>query len=392
MTLKKIFGKLHLWLGLLSGAVVLVVALTGSLLVFEKELDEWANQDFYFAPAPGGQRLTIDSLMHRVQAADPALRISEVEEVQNGQLRNVLVSGQKDGHTWIAAVNPYTGEVVRTVRHDQRFFTIVLHLHRYLLAGETGKAVTGVCCLIFLVLLVTGIVLWWPKRIRQLKQRLQVKWSGSRKRLNWDLHAVGGFYAYLVLFVIALTGLTWSYKWFNNGIFQLFDGRPMQRYTPPANRASGPVAYGFYEQVYQEAVRRLPYKGKLSLLLPKNDSLSVTVSKENFEASVTNVVDYLYFERGTVHLLKERLYENESLGMKVRRLVYPIHTGQIYGWPTKIIAFLVCLLAASLPITGLRIWLGRRKKARKATAASRPWAVVSRPAAARTASPAPAEL
>lgn len=363
--MKKLLGKIHLWLGLASGLVVMVVALSGSILVFEKEIDEAVNRDFYFAAA-GGARLPVDSLVRNVQAFDPSLELTEIEHIRNGEQRNFIISGKKDGATWMVAVNPYTGAVLRSINHDERFFTTVLHLHRYLLAGAVGKAVTGVSCIIFLLLIGTGLVLWWPKRYRNLKQRLKVKWAGSRKRLTWDLHAVGGFYVHLLLFVIALTGLTWSYKWFNNGIFMLFDGKPMQKYTAPNNRVQQPLAYGFYEQVYREANRRLPNRGKLSLMLPKADSLSVTVSKENYDAPVTNMVDYLFFERGTGQLLKERLYKNESMGMKVRRIVYPIHTGQIYGLPTKIIAFIVCLVAASLPVTGVFIWLGRKKKQKKA--------------------------
>lgn len=232
--------------------------------------------------------------------------------------------------------------------------------------NEVGKAITGVSCIIFLIMIITGIVLWWPKRWKMLKQRLSVKWSASRKRLNWDLHAVGGFYMHLVLFAIALTGLTWAYKWFNNGIFLVFDGKPYKKFEPPLNKVQQPIKAGFYEGLYQQANRQLPYKGELSFIINEKDSFAITVNKENHEASMSNIVDVLYYERGTGRLLKERLYKNESLGWKARRIVYPIHTGQIYGLPTKIIAFIACLIAASLPITGLYIWLGRKKKAAKA--------------------------
>lgn len=362
--MKKIAGQLHLWLGLASGLVVLVVALSGSILVFEKEIDEWVNRDFYFSTVPenGGSRLPLDSLLNNAKKYDPAIRISGMELETAAADRTVLFRGKKGDHTWNLAVNPYTGQVIRSLNYDHRFFTVVLKLHRYLLAGEVGKAITGVSCIIFLLLILTGLVLWWPKRRKALKQRMKVKWNAAAKRLNWDLHAVGGFYVHLVIFTIALTGLTWSYKWFNNGIFLLFDGKPMKKNEAPVNTVSQPMAAGYFEQVYQEANRRLPYKGQVNISIPPKDSLSVTVSKENYEAGRTNIVDFLYFEKGTGALLKERLYKNESAGMKVRRAVYPIHTGNIYGWPTKIIAFISCLVAVSLPITGLRIWLGRKKK------------------------------
>jgi uncharacterized iron-regulated membrane protein len=363
MTAKKIFGQLHLWLGLASSLVVLVVALSGSILVFEKEIDESVNSDFYFVEVPANtQRLPVDQLLAAAKAFDPAVKVTNIRMSTADAGRSAIFGGKKGEDMYVTAVNPFTGKVIRSINHSNRFFTIVLQLHRRLLMGDVGKAITGVSCLIFLSLIITGLVLWWPKRRKMLKQRLTVKWDASRKRLNWDLHAISGFYVHLVLFTIALTGLTWSYKWFNNGIFLLFDGKPMKKMEAPANKVMQPAMAGYYEKVYQDANKKLSYKGNVNIILPPKDSLAITVSKENLEAGRTNIVDVIYFEKGTGTLLKERLYKNETAGWKVRRAIYPIHTGNIYGWPTKIIAFISCLVGASLPITGLFIWLGRKKK------------------------------
>jgi uncharacterized iron-regulated membrane protein len=165
-----------------------------------------------------------------------------------------------------------------------------------------------------------------------------------------------------VLFAIAITGLTWAYPWFNNAIFLLVDGKPMKKTEAPANIIKQPIQAGFYESIYQQANNKLPYKGHLTMLLPEKDNLSITVNKMNREASVDNITDVLYFEKGTGRLLKENLFKNSSTGNKVRRMVYPIHTGKLYGWPTQIIALVAALVAFSLPITGLFIYLAGRKK------------------------------
>jgi len=363
MTAKKVFGKLHLWLGLASGLVVLIVAATGSLLVFEKELDEWAHQKFYFVSVPSNaQRLPIDSLVHAAAAFNKGLKITRIAIETAEPDRSVLFMAKKKKQTWQIAVNPYTGQVIKGINYNKRFFTVVLQLHRTLCMEKTGKAITGASCLIFVVMIITGIVLWWPKRWRLLKQRATIKWSSPWKRLNWDLHAVTGFYVHLVLFAIALTGLTWAYPWFNNAIFLLFDGKPMKKMEAPANKVPQPIAAGYYETIYQQANNKLPYKGLVTITLPEKENLSITVSKQNYEASISNITDFLYYEKGTGNLLKEQLFKNASTGYKVRRIVYPIHTGKLYGWPTKIIALIAALVAFSLPITGLFIWLGRKKK------------------------------
>lgn len=362
-TAKKLIGQLHLWLGLATGLVVVIVALTGCLLVFEKEIDESVNRNFYFVTVPQQvQRLPLDKLMQAAALVHPSLTITRIGIETAAPDRSFLFMSKKGKQTWLTAVHPYTGQVIRTMDYNKRFFTIVLQLHRTLLMNEAGRAITGVSCLVFLVMILTGLILWWPKRWRMLKQRMAVKWTASRKRINWDLHAVGGFYAHLALFTIALTGLTWAYKWFNNGIFLVFDGKPYKKREAPVNTVQQPAGAGYYEQVYRTANKLLAYKGKMTILIPEQDSLSLTVSKENYEASISNVTDVLYFEKGTGRILKDRLYNNESTGWKARRIAYPIHTGQIYGLPTKIIAFIACLVAIGLPITGLYIWLGRKKK------------------------------
>jgi uncharacterized iron-regulated membrane protein len=378
MTLKQIFGKLHLWLGLASGLVVLIVAGTGILLVFEDELDEWAHHDFYFVPVPqNAQRLPMDSLVHAAVAYNPALKLTRIYAETQAPDRSVVFMAKKGKkQTWNIAVDPYTGKVIKGINQSKSFFGVVLDLHRRLCMNEVGKAITGASCLIFVIMIITGLVLWWPKRWAVLKQRTRIAWSSKWKRLNWDLHAVGGFYVHLVLLAIALTGLTWSYPWFNNAIYLLTDGKPMKKNEAPANTIKQPIEAGFYESVYQQANNKLPYKGRVTMLLPEKENMSITVNKMNREASVNNITDVLYFEKGTGRLLKENLFKNSSTGNKVRRMVYPIHTGRLLGWPTQIIALIAAIVAFSLPITGLFIYLVGRKK-RQARAVKSPLRVVA---------------
>jgi len=96
----------------------------------------------------------------------------------------------------------------------------MLSLHRWLLGGDTGKLIVGICTLLFLFILITGIILWWPKTKNILLHRLKIKSNGGWKRLNHDLHIVLGFYCAIFLFLFAFTGLAGSFSWFNKGIYK----------------------------------------------------------------------------------------------------------------------------------------------------------------------------
>ena len=116
---------------------------------------------------------------------------------------------------------------------------------------------------------------------------------------------------------------------------------------------------------YLQAQQLLPYAADVTITLPGKELNVVSISKEQPHAAISNVVDRLLFSAQSGELVKKELYESQSKGMKVRRLIFPIHTGSIYGLPTKTLVFLCCLIGATMPITGFIIWLKRKKKTKK---------------------------
>ena len=366
--LKKLASQLHLWLGISSGLVVFIVALTGSLLVFEDELEPVIDRQFHIVEAhQGKQRLPLDQLQARVFETYPGKKLVRITIEKEPERTIVfgLKNGKKEKDILSVAVNPYTGNIAEARVEQDAFFSVVLRLHRYLCLEETGKIITGISCVMFLIIMITGLILWWPNR-KNSKQRFTIKWNAKFKRLNWDLHAIFGFYVLPFVFLIAITGLVWSYKWVNNIIFMTFDGKPQQKREAPANVQPVPNQDNtLFQKIYAETNQQLPHPGKILITLSESDSLSVTVSKTNDNAAISNIVDFLYFDKNNGQLIKKRLYAEETKGMKVRRLIYPIHTGSLLGLPTKIIAFLTALVAATLPVTGIVIWLGKKSKSKK---------------------------
>lgn len=366
MTVKKAFGKIHLWLGLASGLVVFIVALTGSILVFEEELELLFNRKQLVVKEVLTQRKSMDELAAIVQAAYPGKKIRDFTVYAKPQRSVLFVAGKDKEERLVIGIDPYTGKLLGHHDYNKRFFTIVLHLHRYLLMGKTGKAITGVCCLIFITLLISGLIIGWPKTKQAIRQRFKVKWKASFKRVNWDFHAVFGFYSFLILLIIAATGLVWSYPWVNKMIYVLADGKPQEKFITPANMAVRDSSRtGILEKIFTETNRQYSFRGDVNVNLPENDSLGIGVFKENKDVNLANVASAIYFDANSGEVLKLRPYETESMGLKIRRMVYPIHTGSAYGWPTKIIAFAVSLFAASLPVTGTLIWIGRMKKTKR---------------------------
>lgn len=359
--MKKLIGWLHLWLGLASGLVVIVVALSGSLLVFEDELEHLLEPSLFSVQAPTGTpRMSLDALAAMVKDQYPDYKTNniEIQPVENSTVTFYL---KKKKEKFMVVTDPYSGKVIKTANPDRRFFVVVKNLHRYLCMGETGKVITGISCSMFALIIMSGLILWWPKKNNR-KQRFKVKWNASFKRLNWDLHAIFGFYVHIFVFIISITGLVWSYKWVNNLLFYAFDGKPQKKVEAPVAKAVKGNEIAWLDKIYAETNQRLTYHGIVNIRFPEKKELAITVGKENTDRVIDHIVDVLYFQAGSGEFVGDKLFANDTKGTQARRLIYPIHTGSLLGWPTKILAFICALVAATLPVTGFLIWIGKKKK------------------------------
>lgn len=419
--MKIFFRRIHLYLGLTAGLVITISCLTGALLVFEKELTEAFNQGRYYIQ-PSGERLPLDKVAEMVKQQVPGAGISriqvfadptrtlqvlleegkkggkkegkgegrkegkgegraEAKENAQGDVKAISQSEKKDksagaekgapkkekgGRT--AFVNPYTGKVVELYSYQQTFYYQIFSLHRWLLAGPTGKVITGASTLIFVFILITGIVLWWPKTRNIFKQRIKVKWDGGWKRLNHDLHVVLGFYAAIFLFVSAFTGLTWSYEWFSNGLYAMLSTSPKPMAAPVSAPAAVPEGKHIsYETALATVRQSVPDAIFYTLSAPKDSTASFMVSLLPANAFQEAATTTYYLDQFSGKVLQSQTFAQRNLGQKIRGTIKPLHTGAIFGMPSKILALFVALLGVIFPTTGTIMWLNRTRKKKKKT-------------------------
>ncbi|MBQ5888660.1 MAG: PepSY domain-containing protein [Bacteroidaceae bacterium] len=250
--MRNFFRKFHLWVSVPFGIVITITCFTGALLVFENEITALCVGDIT-AVTPEGEPLPVSVIADKVDATLPA----------DVDVKGVVVSSSPDEAYKVnlskpkkaaVYVNQYTGEVIGK---DERlpFFRTVFRLHRWLMDSNPGegkvfwgKIIVGASTIAFVVILLTGLVIWWPRNRKMLKNRLQIALRKGKNRFWYDLHVAGGFYTLLLLLVMALTGLTWSFEWYRNGAYALFGaGEPkettvVERKSP--TRVETPVCPG----------------------------------------------------------------------------------------------------------------------------------------------------
>ena len=391
--MKVFFRRIHLYLSFAAGLVILICCLTGAILVFEKDLMMAFNKERYYVEAAGA-KLSADTLVSKVKQNYPGAKVNGIklyEAADRSAEVSVSFPPKKDAKAKSEApkpkegakpvapqrqpgftifINPYTGQVVDKYSYSETGFYTVFALHRWLLGGNDsiGKLIVGISTFIFLFILITGIVLWWPKTKKILKQRLNVRWSAGWKRINHDMHLVFGFYSAIFLFIFAFTGLAWSFEWFNNGIYKV-TGSPLKPAPAPKSTYVADARKISFDKALAAAQTIYPSAEFYSISLPKDSTEAMNVSLLGHDAAHESATDAVYIDQYSGAVLGKLAFGDRSLGAQVRSTFKPVHTGSIWGTPSKIIAFLVCLLGVTFPITGTIMWYNRtRKRYRKGTA------------------------
>lgn len=387
--MKVFFRSIHLYLSLAAGLVIGLVCLTGAALVFEKEFQASLYPERYQVEA-GAKRMPLDQLVTAVQQKIPGAQATSVK-VYDDPTRTVEISyakqeeakqkigenagapgegkgdhgkkGGKGGGSQ-AFLNPYSGQIVGMSEGRMPFFDTMFSLHRWLLLDDTGKLIVGCSTLMFLFIILTGLILWWPKKMKILKQRLKLKWNAGWKRINHDLHLVVGFYTAVFLFIFAFTGLAWSFEWFNDGIYTL-TGSENIRPEPPKSSVQEAGRTISFDEAFAVAKAQLPNGEYYTLNKPGEAEEAFAVTTMSKNAVHERASDQLFLDQYTGRKIGQNLYQERNLGQRVRATFYPVHVGSIAGMPGRIIAFLSCIAGFTFPITGFILWINRLKKNRK---------------------------
>jgi uncharacterized iron-regulated membrane protein len=262
-------------------------------------------------------------------------------------------------------LNPYTGAILGEYDSHKSGFHFIEEIHRGLVAGRVGKLIMGINSIIFLFILGTGIVLWWPAAKQAFSQRLRIKWGSSWKRLNHDFHIVLGFYASVFLFIMAATGVGMSFDWVGKTINTLTHS-PQQRPEPPTSAAAAPDAPKFGADAALAFARRQDAGARsYTVQLPKEPTGSIQLGTLPAAALFERATNDTYLDQHTGQVLRQQSYAEKPVGQRIRGLFKPVHTGAIFGWPTKVLAFVFALLGVTFPITGTIMWLNRTRKTKK---------------------------
>ena len=366
--LKKAILFLHRWLGFISGLVVVIVSVTGCLFVFQDDIQDalYAN---YRKVEPQNKPYLLPSQLKKIALKQyPNGTTESVGYYGEDRPAVVPVTVPKVGTRYLM-INPYTGKLLFDQDITKNFFIIVEYIHLYLLLpAPIGSVIVGTSVIIFVIIMITGIVLWWPKRKTDRKRSFTIKWNGRWRRVNYDLHNVLGFYACSIAIILAITGLAIAFEWMDEGIYKVANlGKTYayEKVEPKSDSTKKALAIvNPMDKSFLYAKAKSPQAHMFFLHTDdkvQGHPITVYAYYKSMHYYQSDVYD---FDKYSAKLMRALPHQTKSAGLKMNAMNYDIHVGQILGFTGKIIAFLASLICASLPITGLIIWLGKRKKSK----------------------------
>lgn len=402
--MKKIFRKIHLWLSVPFGLIITLVCFSGAMLVFENEVNEWFRRDLYYVETVKESPLSMDKLLEKVATTLPdSVSVTGVSISSDpGRAYQVSLSKPRRASLY---VDQYTGEV-KGKSERSGFFMFMFRMHRWLLDSMNpgnegifwGKMIVGVSTLLLVFVLISGIVIWWPRTRKALKNSLKITATKGWRRFWYDLHVAGGMYALIFLLAMALTGLTWSFPWYRTAFYKVFgvevqqraaqgheqksdaqkrdtklaahrekkregnEVRKGERSRRPENNHSDMYSvtspFVYWQEIYDKLRRQNPEYKQISI-----SSGTASVSFNRFGNQRAS--DRYSFNTDNGEFTETSLYQHQDKSGKIRGWIYSVHVGNWGGMFTRILTFIAALLGTALPLTGYYLWIKRLIKVRK---------------------------
>ncbi|MDH8701876.1 putative iron-regulated membrane protein [Dysgonomonadaceae bacterium PH5-43] len=389
--MKRLFKNIHLWLSIPFGILISVICFSGAILVFRAEIEDFVYKDLIFAKQHEGEKLSISELLPLISNQIKDDEVTGIN-IPSDNKRNYSISVASNPRAAIY-IDAYTGEVLGKV--EGTFFPKTLQFHRWLLIDRSiGKPIIGYSTLIFVIILISGIVICFPKNRKQLKRIFTIKITKSWRRFWYDLHVSAGNYVLIGLLALALTGLTWSFAWCREPFYRMFgvdatqmthggaknnqqqaEKQPRQQKQLSEQQGKRPhregeqgrpergakatieveqESYLHWDEVFSYVQKVNPKNEKISI---KNGTVTVTQNKTfgNSRAS-----DNYTFDNNTGKILEYRPYEKQERMNKVRGWIYSIHVGSWGGLFSKILTFIIAFIGGTLPLTGYYLWIKKK--------------------------------
>ncbi|MGH8549727.1 MAG: PepSY-associated TM helix domain-containing protein, partial [Methylococcales bacterium] len=378
---RKLWLDVHLYLGLFAGLILAITGLTGSLIAFGGDIDAWLNADLMRAVPPSGPALQrpLDELFAAAQARLPEPSSPTYLNIPREIDRTVSIAyslpssipDENEMDNYEVFVDPYSAEIkgARLLKRTGVPFSgpimpLLVELHYSLLLGQSGAILFGVIAVLLIFSILTGLIVWWPLTGRW-GRALTIKRRASAERLNHDLHKTSGFYSAIVLLVVLFSGVYMNLPEYITALVEIFSPAPGwpegQKSVPMEGQAA--LSPG---QAVALANGLFPDGELMGVGLPDGPEGSYLIRKRAPD-EVTEAYPHrqVWIDQYSGRVLAVNDPHTYTAGQKFLEWQYPLHSGEAFGLPGRILILVVGLACPVLYVTGFIRWLQKRRSRRQ---------------------------
>ncbi len=352
----------HKWCGLVAGLFIMMLSSTGTLLLFNDEIDTATNAEMVKVSAEG-PRLSADQLVTALVQKYPDASLSSTIVYPGAPDRAPMTQLRQDGKNWWVYQDPATGAVLGQREPNETLMKQILHIHEHLTLGQSGHAILLVVGIALILLVVTGV--WYYRA-----SLLSVFKIGVRNRntylANSDLHKLVGVLSFLFLLLMAVTGSFMHWE----KVEQMFEPEPAAATKPEAPK-SDPVAPNYTKlslaKSLQIAEKAIPNFTPAQIKYPKVAGGNVVIAGTRPESNrllgvYTSSVE---INPASGEVVKVEHAEDGDFEANAEAMVEQIHFGHYGGLLTQLLYGLGGMGLGTMTVTGFVIWWKKRKFPKK---------------------------
>ncbi|MED1471976.1 PepSY-associated TM helix domain-containing protein [Bacillus salipaludis] len=362
--MRKIIGKIHLWLSMLVGLFIVLIGITGSLLVFEPELNHVIHPNLF--KVTEGEKVSYQQALDTVSTKYPKGEIKRVYTPDEPDAKGVYLFRLKEGEKQQEIyVDPGTGQINGTL-DEHAWSTIILDFHKSLLLEDfKGENIVGIIGFLFFFITLSGLYLWWPG-IKKWTSGFRMRRNKNVFVKNYDLHKVIGAVSLPFLLIVSLTGALFTY---DEAIFGWFGGKA--KVTPPEEKLiSKPLPTGKLplDLLLSKAEKEVPKGTITQVRMPEKKeqgmsegAVEIRLSR-SYDPGDGNIRVWVDQYSGKI---VGKLDPKINRGLLYQIWHFPLHTGTFGGVFTKVLYAIGGLTPSILMITGTYMWWFKKKNKRK---------------------------
>jgi uncharacterized iron-regulated membrane protein len=363
--------RIHSTIGLAVSLILTVIGLTGATMSFEDEIGASLNAGIMRVEPRAVPMLTPDGLIARLQADHKFGKVSAVtlSSDPGAAARIRFARSKSDTGPSSVYVDPYDGHLLGVPRGED-FFATVRKLHRYLLVpGDDkgyGRQITGVVAIGLIAMLISGLILRWPRHVRSVKAWLKPNLAMRGRGFVRSLHSVTGTWVMVIYLVIALTGLWWAFDWYRDGVTRLLSrpaiaAAPVQKKAPAQVSTAGAMSLTFDRAWSAFLHEQSSRYASAQLTLPSGTGTMMRIRSWPRDSSHSGARDEFRIDAVTGRVVSADIYDDKTLGERVLSSRLDIHRGAILGWPGKLLFMLAAALMPLFMVSGFLLHRSRRK-------------------------------